>query len=138
MGKEDTDPRELGPPRAVDTEQETQTLDTGRNAPTSDDALVFLFEAIRHSTGWAWVAGDRMPYPSLPFSPNEMSASQIKSADCPEAPGWLSGLSIQLLLSAQVTVSGSWDRVPHRAPCREPASPSAYVSASLSVSLMDK
>ena len=30
---------------------------------------------------------------------------------------------------------GSGDRVPHWAPCREPASPSAYVSASLSVCL---
>ena len=28
-----------------------------------------------------------------------------------------------------------WDRVPHQAPCGEPASPSAYVSASLSVYL---
>ena len=26
---------------------------------------------------------------------------------------------------------GSWDRVPHRAPYMDPASPSAYVSASL-------
>ena len=29
----------------------------------------------------------------------------------------------------------TWDRVPHRAPCMEPASPSACVSASLSLSL---
>ena len=29
---------------------------------------------------------------------------------------------------------GSWDRVLHQAPYREPASPSAYVSASLCVS----
>ena len=27
----------------------------------------------------------------------------------------------------------SWDQVPHRAPCMEPAIPSAYVSASLCV-----
>ena len=32
----------------------------------------------------------------------------------------------------------SQDRVPHRAPCKEPASPSACVSASLSGSLMNK
>ena len=31
-----------------------------------------------------------------------------------------------------------WDPVPHRVPCMEPASPSACVSASLSVSLMNK
>ena len=32
------------------------------------------------------------------------------------------------LPSAQVVILGSWDRVPHRAPHREPASPSACVS----------
>ena len=41
---------------------------------------------------------------------------------------------IEFLPLAQVVILGSWDRVPHR----EPASPSAYVSASLSVSLMNK
>ena len=44
----------------------------------------------------------------------------------------------ECLPSAQVVSPGSWDRVPHRAPCMEPASPSAYVSASLCVSLMNK
>uniref|UniRef100_A0A8P0P9F4 Immunoglobulin V-set domain-containing protein n=1 Tax=Canis lupus familiaris TaxID=9615 RepID=A0A8P0P9F4_CANLF len=38
------------------------------------------------------------------------------------------------LLSAQGVILEFWDRVPHRAPCMEPASPSAYVSASLCVS----
>ena len=33
---------------------------------------------------------------------------------------------------------GVWDRVPHWASCEEPASPSACVSASLSVSLVNK
>ena len=46
-------------------------------------------------------------------------------------PGWLSGW-------APAFGSGcdpqSKDRVPHQAPCMEPASPSAYVSASLCVS----
>ena len=39
---------------------------------------------------------------------------------------------------AQVMILGSWDRGLHRAPCMEPASPSACVSAPLSVSLMNK
>ena len=47
-------------------------------------------------------------------------------------PGWLSGL-------APVFGPGRGqefqDRVPHRAPCLEPASPSACVSASLSLSV---
>ena len=37
---------------------------------------------------------------------------------------------------AQVMIPGSWDRVSHQAPQRESASPSAYVS--VSVSLMNK
>ena len=36
---------------------------------------------------------------------------------------------------AQGVIPESWDRVPYRAPCMEPASP---VSASLRVSLMKK
>ena len=51
------------------------------------------------------------------------------------APEWLSGWAL-----AQGVILGSWDGVLgwSRAPCREPASPSAYISASLSVSLMNK
>ena len=41
-------------------------------------------------------------------------------------PGWLSGL---VLLSAQGLVLETRDRVPHGAPCMEPASPSACVFA---------
>ena len=52
---------------------------------------------------------------------------------CLGTPGWLSGLPL-----AQVMILGSWDRVLHRAPHREPASPSACVSTSLCVSLMNK
>ena len=33
------------------------------------------------------------------------------------APGWLSWLSIQLLVLAQVKTSGWWDRAQHQAPC---------------------
>ena len=43
----------------------------------------------------------------------------------------LGGSVVERLLSAQVFTPGSWDRVPHQAPHREPTSPSAYVSASL-------
>ena len=47
--------------------------------------------------------------------------------------GHLRGSVIEHLPSAQGMILGSWDRVPHRAPCVEPVSPSACVSASLSV-----
>ena len=39
------------------------------------------------------------------------------------------------LPSVQGVILESWDRVPHRAPCMESASPSACVSASLSLRL---
>ena len=47
-------------------------------------------------------------------------------------PRWLSDLALPL---AQGLMLGTWDPVPRRAPCTEPASPSACVSASLSLSL---
>ena len=50
----------------------------------------------------------------------------------------LDGSVVECLPLAQVMIPGSWDRVPQQAPCKEPAPPSAYVSASLFVSLMDK
>ena len=48
--------------------------------------------------------------------------------------GWLSGLALP---SVQGVILETRDRVPRRAPCMEPASPSACVSASLSLSLYD-
>ena len=50
-------------------------------------------------------------------------------------PGWLSGLAPPL---ARGVILEARDQVPHRGSLRGPASPSACVSASLSVSLMDK
>ena len=52
-------------------------------------------------------------------------------------PEWLSG---QAPAFGSRCDPGIQDRVPHQAPCEEPISPSAYVSASLcqSVSLMNK
>ena len=50
------------------------------------------------------------------------------------ALGCLGGLVVEHLPSAQGVILKFWDRVPHPAPHREPASPSACVSASLCVS----
>ena len=55
-----------------------------------------------------------------------------------EEPGALGGSAAGRLPSAQGVTLGSQDRVRHRAPCREPASPSAFVSASLSLCLTNK
>ena len=46
----------------------------------------------------------------------------------------LGGSVVEHLPSAQGVIPESWDRVLHQAPHGKPASPSAYVSASLSVS----
>ena len=50
-------------------------------------------------------------------------------------PQWRSGLAPP---AAWGVILGSRDQVLHRAPCMEPASPSACVSASLCMSLMNK
>ena len=47
--------------------------------------------------------------------------------------GLLGGLVLEHLPLAQIMMPGSWDRVPHRAPHKEPASPLACVSVSLSL-----
>ena len=52
--------------------------------------------------------------------------------------GHLGGSVVEHLPSAQGVIPGSWDQVPNRTPQREPASPSAYISVSPSVSLMNK
>ena len=48
--------------------------------------------------------------------------------------GPLGRSAVWCLPSAQGVILESQDRIPHRAPCMEPASPSAYVPASFSVS----
>ena len=52
--------------------------------------------------------------------------------------GRLGASAVEHLPLAQGVILESQDRVPHQAPCMEPASPSAFVSASLSVYLMNK
>ena len=48
--------------------------------------------------------------------------------------GSLGGSAVECLPLAQGVILETWDGVPHQAPCREPASLSAYVSASLCIS----
>ena len=52
--------------------------------------------------------------------------------------GCLGGSVVEHLPLAQVVIPGSWDQVLHWAPHKEPASPPAYVSASLCVLLVNK
>ena len=48
--------------------------------------------------------------------------------------GCLGGSAVEWPPPAQGVIPESWDRVPHRDPCMKPASPSAYVSASVCLS----
>ena len=50
--------------------------------------------------------------------------------------GHVGGSVAECLSLAQLVIPGSCDQVPRWAPCREAASPFAYVSASFSLSLM--
>ena len=52
------------------------------------------------------------PGRSLSLYPTFVSLSPIYKA-LKGAPGWLSRLSVQLLISAQVLISQLWDRAPH-------------------------
>ena len=45
-----------------------------------------------------------------------------------ERQGHLGGSVVERLPLVQVVILGSWDLVPHLAPCMEPASPSASFS----------
>ena len=47
--------------------------------------------------------------------------------------GCLGGSVVEHLPLAQIVILGSWDRVSPWVPCGEPASPSTYVSISLSM-----
>ena len=53
----------------------------------------------------------------------------------PHPWGSLGGSAVERLPLAQGVILESRDQVPHRAPCMEPASPSACVSATLALSL---
>ena len=55
-----------------------------------------------------------------------------------EDGGSLGGSAVERLPLAQGVILESQDQGPRWAPCMEPASPPAYVSASLYVSLMNK
>ena len=67
-------------------------------------------------------------------STEHLSSPHLRSKQRKKRQGHLGGLVVEVLPSAQGMIPKSWDRVPHRAPHREPASPSAF----LCVCLMNK
>ena len=60
-------------------------------------------------------------------------SGEDQSKNEPDRDAWVAQ-QLSVLLSAQGMILETWDRVPHRASCMEPASPSACVPASLFVS----
>ena len=61
-----------------------------------------------------------------PFTSGGWESISIKNS---QVQGYLGGSVVEDLPSAQAVILGSWDRVPHRAACMEPASTSTCVSA---------
>ena len=110
--------------------------DTQRERPeVQGEGEAGSMQGARHGTR-SWVSRIR-PWAeggAQPLSHWDTQEKYLKSL----VLGHLSGSVVERLPSAQVMTPGSWDRVLHRAPCMEPASPSAYISVSLSVSLMNK
>ena len=71
-----------------------------------------------------------MSFFPIPLSIKDLSICWKRSIALVGHPG---GSVVEPLPSAQGVTPGSRDQVPGRAPCMEPASPSAWVSASLFV-----
>ena len=74
------------------------------------------------------------PAPSLRVSSLPFFQLKIKK----KKRGCPGGSAVECLLLALGVILESWDGVPCQASYMEPASPSAYISASLRVSLMNK
>ena len=76
----------------------------------------------------------------MPFHPELMMFSQkeTEKRKRKKIGGALGGSAVEHLPWAQGVIPGSWDRVLHRAPRREPVSPSTCVSASLCLSGINK
>ena len=110
--------------------------------------------------GWSFVNGDASEPAALPpvapsfanqgnvelasvnvarsLSFRSQESETLCSSSLNSGGGRLGGSVVEHLPLAQVVITGSQDRGPHRSPRRRPASPSACVSASLCVSLMNK
>ena len=86
------------------------------------------WESTHGGRKWGWKGANGSPERViLPCGGTDFFALKEET----EAASWLSSLALP---SAQDVILETQDRVPHRAPCREPASSSACVSASLCVS----
>ena len=74
------------------------------------------------------------PFPQQDLQSASDAQTLIESLFKTIRMGRVGGSGLERLPLSQGMISGSWDRVPCRAPCMEPVSPSVYVSASLCVS----
>ena len=121
-------PTSLAPSWTLRYKQNHWLLFLGRNQPLGDSSQSFSKSLVTS-----------LPTLSLP-SCNTLPLKQNWVLFClhgwclreliPGMPGWLSGWALAFGSGHHPRIRG---RVPHQAPCREPATPSAYVSASFSV-----
>ena len=110
--------------------------------PTISDDVSILLDLCLSKCGLRTIGVSQVSFrkPMISFPPTyldkQMQGNQrILKIQCMGQPRWPSGLAPP---SAQGVILETWDRVPRRVPCVGPASPSACVSASLCVSLMNK
>ena len=93
-----------------------------------------LMEGMTHSCPEGCRGGTCLGTPAWASRAPLSSLGHLDESSKPGTLGHLGGSAVEHLPSAQGVISGYWDLVPHQAPHRELASPSACVSASLSVS----
>ena len=113
--------------------------------PDRHEGSCHSFKARVQSAGLTYQAGVLL-FHLLQDSPKPVALTEVddlpskRRAIFPSKYEWghLGGSVGEHLPLAQGMIPRFWDRVLHGAPRRKPASPSACVSASLSVSLMNK
>ena len=103
---------------------------------TGSDAGQLLLRKGKWSRSCCWIPGNIFELEFI-MRVGPLVQSILLTVSLIKMQGCLDGSMGECLPSAQGMVLESQDRVPHWAPCREPASPSACVSASLPLSLMN-
>ena len=112
-----------------------RTPDAGKWHPVTEGGTEFLFVLFRFGF---LVRLNKWQILVIFIVENTLSNNNIMISIKNQVCGTPEGSAIKGLPLDQGRIPDSWVQVPHPAPCMEPASPSACVSASFSVSLMNK
>ena len=87
----------------------------------------------KYSGGFLVAAGPSATPPDP--GPWDQGRRRVARVGAIRQPWWLNGVAPP---SALDVILETWDQVPRRAPCMEPASPSAFLPLSFSLSVMNK